>query len=312
MKHILSLVLFLGVFGAFSACDQPRDKTTGKTLDTPTTGEIDVWVDEGYRPVVESAIDVFDSIYRQAKIKAHYVSEGEAVAALIRDSVQVIVIPRKLGADELKYFTQRGFTPKMTPIAQDAVAFILNPSNPNTLFTRDQLRDVMSGKIAKWSDLDPASKLGAIRLVFDNPLSGSVRYVKDSICAGAPLPPNASALNTNAEVIDYVAKNPTALGIIAANIISDTDDSGVQAFRREIRLADVAEAPGKEGYGPYQAYMAEGNYPYKRTLYVINAQARPGLGLGFASYLAGDAQRLILKDGLLPTNAVTRLIEVQR
>ncbi|NJN80801.1 MAG: hypothetical protein HC797_10230 [Anaerolineales bacterium] len=136
--------------------------------------------------------------------------------------------------------------------------------------------------------------------------------MKDSILAGASLPANASALKTNSEVIDYVAKNKNALGIISANWISDTDDSGVQKFLKMIQLADIAESAGKEGYGPYQAYLQMGTYPYKRTVYVINAQARPGLGLGFASYLAGDGQRIVLKDGLLPANAVTRLIEVRR
>ncbi len=309
-QHLLFFSILLSM-SAFMACEQPRDQKTGKTLDTPTTGDLNIFVDEGYRPVIESAIDVFDSIYRQARVHPKYVSEGEAVAAIIRDSIQVVVIPRKLADDELKYFTQRGFTPKMTPIAYDAVAFILHPSNQDTVFTRDQLRDLLTGKLAKWSDLNPNSKLGAIRLVYDNPLSGTVRYVKDSIGGGAPLPPNASALNTNAEVIAYVAKTPGAVGIISANIISDTDDGGVQKFLTEIRLLRVSQATGERGFGPFQAYLATGQYPYKRTLYVINAQARPGLGLGLASYLAGDGQRLILKEGMLPANAVTRLIEIQ-
>ncbi|MBP6810220.1 MAG: hypothetical protein KA138_01765, partial [Saprospiraceae bacterium] len=88
---------------------------------------------------------------------------------------------------------------------------------------------------------------------------------------------------------------------------------GVKKFMREIKIADVAKETGKEGYGPYQAYLATGDYPYKRTVYIINAQARRnGLGAGFASYLAKDGQRIMLKDGLLPANAVTRLIKSSR
>lgn len=304
-------LLFLLLVSALVACQQPKDKS-GKTLDTPTTGEITIMADDGYRPIIETSIDVFDSIYKQSKINARYVSEGEAVAALIRDSVQVIVITRQLTADELKYFQGRGFVPKLTPIAYDALAFILHPSNRDTVFTKEQLQNILTGKITKWSQLNPKSPTGDIQLVFDHPLSGTVRYVKDSIIAGAALPPNASALKTNVEVIDYVAKHKNALGIISANWISDTDDSGVQKFLKEIKIADVAAKTGEEGYGPYQAYLAKGWYPYKRTVYVINAQARAGLGLGFASYLAGDGQRIVLKDGLLPANAVTRLIQVTR
>ena len=306
----MAINLAIGSLLIFS-CEQPRDKK-GKVLDTPTTGEITVMVDEGYQPVIASCIDVYDSIYRLSKIKAVYTSEGEATSALFRDSVQVIIISRQLTAEEMKYFESRGFKPKITPIAHDGVAFILNPANKDTVFTQAQIKDILAGKITKWTQVNPKSPFTDIQLVFDHPLSGTVRYVKDSILAGGSLSAIATALKTNTEVIDYVAKHRGAIGIIGANWISDTDDSGVQKFLKEIKLADIAEAPGKEGYGPYQAYLAKGWYPYKRTLYVINAQARAGLGLGLASYLAADGQRIFLKDGLLPANAVTRLIQVTR
>ena len=59
MKHTL---LFLALLAGLTACQQAKDKS-GKTVDTPTTGEINIMVDEGYRPIIESSIDVFDSIY---------------------------------------------------------------------------------------------------------------------------------------------------------------------------------------------------------------------------------------------------------
>ncbi|MCC6462754.1 MAG: substrate-binding domain-containing protein [Saprospiraceae bacterium] len=309
IRHYFFALLALSL--TLVACEQ-RGKD-GKVLDTPTTGHIRIMVDEGYKPIIASTIDVFDSIYRRASIDAQYTSEGEAVNAMIRDSIQVIIITRKLTEEELnKYFRPRGFTPPMTPIAHDAVAFIVHPDNRDTLFTVEQLHDILVGKTLKWSQLNPKSTLADIRLVFDNPLSGTVRYAKDSIAGGADLSPNASALQTNAEVIAYVAKNKNAIGIIGANWVSDTDDKGVQAFRREIKIADIAKKAGEEGFGPYQAYLATDRYPFKRTVYIINAQARKGLGLGFAAFLAGDnGQRIVLKDGLLPASAPTRIIQIQ-
>lgn len=311
MQRSVLICLFLSVL-YLQSCEEQKDKN-GKPVDSPTTGTVRIMVDEGYKPIVESSIDVFDSIYRQATINPIYTSEGEAVNALLRDSIQVIIITRKLTDNELKFFQQRGFTPPMTPIAHDAVAFILNPANADTVLTTSQLHDVLAGKTTKWNQLNPKSALGDIRLVFDNPLSGTLTYVKDSILMGAPVSTTASALKTNAEVIAYVGKNKNAIGVIAANWISDTDDRGVQQFRKEIRIADIAKKVGVEGYGPYQAFLATGDYPYKRTIYIINAQARKGLGLGFASFLAGDqGQRIVLKDGLLPAQSPTRLIKATR
>jgi phosphate transport system substrate-binding protein len=314
MRQYAFVLLFLSFFSLLlTACGQQKGKD-GKTLDSPTTGSIKVMVDEGYKPIVSTSIDVFDSIYRQATIEAIYTSEGEALKALLSDSIQVIVIPRALTEEELnKYFRPRGFTPYMTPIAYDAVAFIQHPENTDTVFTQAQIKDMLTGKIRRWREVNPKSKLGDLRLVFDNALSGTVRYAKDSIAGGAPLSPQASALNTNEEVIQYVSKNKNAVGIISANLISDTDDGGTQAFLKEIRLVRVAKEPGERGYGPWQAYLATGDYPYKRTIYVINAQARKGLGLGFAAFLAGNTgQTIVLKDGLLPANAVTRVIQIER
>jgi phosphate transport system substrate-binding protein len=308
IHYVVFIIFLLALVGCG---DSNTNQTPKKTLDTPTTGEISVMIDEGYQPIVASTIDVFHSLYKRAKINPIYTSEGEAIKAITADSIQVIVITRKLTANELEYFTQRGFTPKITPVAYDAVGFIVNPANRDTVFSEIQMRDILTGKITNWSQVNPRSKLGDIRLVFDNPLSGTVRYAKDSICGGAPLSPKASAMNINTDVIGYVAKQKNAIGIISANWISDADDKGVQKFLKEIALVDIAKTEGAEGFGPYQAYLATGQYPYKRTVYVINAQARNGLGLGFASFLAGDTgQRIVLKDGMLPAQAPIRLMKV--
>jgi phosphate transport system substrate-binding protein len=39
---------------------------------------------------------------------------------------------------------------------------------------------------------------------------------------------------------------------------------------------------------PSQNNLAEGTYPLARDLYIINCQGYSGLGMGFASFVAGD------------------------
>lgn len=312
MRNIF-IFSFLWMLGLVACGGGGQPGQPSQELDTPTKGFIRIMVDEGYQPIIETSIDVFDSIYRQAKIEAKYVPEGQAIKALVDDSIQVIVITRKLSTEENDYFTQKnGAAPKTTAIAFDAVAFILHPENRDTVFTVGQIRDLLTGKITKWSQINPKSKLGDIRVVFDHAQSGTVRYAKDSILNGQPIFAGASALQTNEEVIKYVAKSKSAIGIIGANWVSDTDDGGVQQFLSEVQLADIASEPGAEGFGPYQAYLAQGNYPFKRTVYVINTQYRAGLGLGLASFLASDpGQRIVMKSGMLPANVPIRLIKTK-
>ncbi len=309
------------IFNALALClfgcggESKPGQANQTELDGPTYGYIKMLVDEAYRPVIETSIDVFDSIYRKAKIDARYLPEGQCMKALVDDSVDVIVITRHLTKDESDFFLAKsgGIPAKITAIAFDALAFILHPDNRDTVFTVQQIQEILGGKTRKWAQINPKSKLGDIQVVFDHAQSGTVRYARDSILGGQPVFAGATAVQTNEQVIDYVAKHKNALGIIGANWISDTDSGGVQKFLKEIQLADIAKVPGAEGFGPYQAYLAQGNYPFKRTVYIVNTQNRAGLGLGFASYLAGDSgQRIVLKSGLLPANTPIRLIQTHR
>lgn len=304
-----NLALLLSTLLFASSCEQKRPD--GKELDGPTFGEISILVDEGYEPVITSVIDVFDTIYGRAKINARYVPESEAVNALLNDSVEVIIVPRSLKEQELAYYKKKGIVPKMTLIAHDAVAFIINPANKDSVLTVDQIKGIMTGEITSWKQINPKSSQGNITIVFDNANSSNVRYCRDSIAGGAALPNSASAVKTNSEVIDYVSKNKGAIGIIGANWISDSDDKGVQSFLKNIVLVDVASQPGAEGFGPYQAYLATKQYPFRRSMYLINCQGRAGLGLGLASFLASDpGQRIMMKEGLLAANIPIRLMQV--
>jgi phosphate transport system substrate-binding protein len=306
-----SLILFaaLAAFSLIAACDS--GSSGSKVSDSPVSGELRIMVDEGFQPIIASAVDVFDSVYRLAKIHPTFTAEGVAVKALMDDSIQFIIIPRQLSAAELGYFKNRGYEPETTPIAHDAIAFILNPANNDTIISVGQLKEIFKGSISNWSEISGKSSLGKIQIVFDNPASSIVRYVRDSI-SGAPLPANAAALQNNAQVLEYVSKNKNAIGIIAANWISDTDDKGAQHFRSEIRIVDVLSPLHSKARGPYQAYLQLNQYPFRRTMYCINGQPKRGVGLGFASFLAGrDGQLIILKDGMLPASMPPRIISVQ-
>lgn len=49
------------------------------------------------------------------------------------------------------------------------------------------LTKILTGKITKWKELDPQSKLGDIQVVFDNANSSTVPLRDRFVCGGAPL-----------------------------------------------------------------------------------------------------------------------------
>ncbi|GAB3202672.1 phosphate transport system substrate-binding protein [Pontibacter aydingkolensis] len=284
-----------------------------KELDTPTTGSIKISVDESFQPIIESQISTFEGIYKYANIDAAYKAEGQVVQDMLNDSTRVVVLSRELNDGEKAVFDKYKRIPRTTKIAIDAVALIVNKNNKDTLLTIDELKKIFSGKVKTWKELNEDSKLGDITIVFDNNNSSTARYVRDSLIAGQPLPSNTFASNSHKALIDYVNQNENALGVIGVNWISDFDDANVIGFMNKIKVVGISRDPAPFStdsyFQPYQAYIAQAEYPLRRYLYVISTEGRTGLGTGFASYVAGDkGQRIILKSGLVPATMPVRVV----
>jgi phosphate transport system substrate-binding protein len=123
------------------------------------------------------------------------------------------------------------------------------------------------------------------------------------------LPPNSFAVSSDSAVVDYVSMNVNAIGFIGSSWISDNDDSTTNKFLGTISVAGLSK--GDEYYQPYQAYIAQGEYPLSRDVVVISREARAGLATGFIAFVAGDkGQRIVLKAGLVPGTMPLRIIEI--
>jgi len=191
---------------------------------------------------------------------------------------------------------------------------VVNNSNPDSLITVDQLRQILTGEVTNWNQIYPNSKLGKIVTVFDNPNSSTVRFAIDSICGGKAISANLNAQNTNAEVLEYVARTPQALGLVGVNWLANKLDTTNLSFNDVVSVMSVSNervATTENSYKPYQAYLFYGYYPLTRNVYIIINDPRSALPSGFTSFLTSQrGQRVILKAGLVPATQPIRVVHV--
>jgi phosphate transport system substrate-binding protein len=305
-SNMKALILFIPALLFISAC-QDRDKQ-GRVLDTPTSGFIKIAVDESLRPLLEAEISTFEALYTRADIEPSYYPEAEAIDALLKDSVRLAVVTRRFTQEEKDYFKDIKITPTELDVAISAVALIVHRENQDTLINIDQLRALLQGKISSWNELDGKNKAG-IEIVFDNPNSGLIRHLKDSIAHVEKLPANTFAAENNEAVIEYVSENKNALGLIGLEWISDKDDSTSNSFLERVRVMSIAG--DTTHFKPYQAYLALKYYPLARRITILSREARKGLGTGFMAFVASErGQRIVLKAGLVPVTMPLRVVEV--
>ena len=293
MKELFLVLTFISCI----SCTE-RDKQ-GNALDTPTSGTISIAADESMKPMVDAQVAASEGIYQYAHIDVHYTSETRALQMLIHDSVRLAIIGRPLPEQEKQIITSQKIIPSELKMATGGIALITNNLAADSIITIDDLKNLLSGT--------PVREFS--KIVFDQPGSGIIKFLADTLRLDKGLAANCFALAGSQAVVSYVAQQPGTLGLIDVCWISDRDDSTANSFLDSIKV--LAVAAQTEAFQPYQAYLAQRKYALSRDVFVFSREARSGLGSGFTAFVASDkGQRIVLKSGLVPATMPIRIIEI--
>ena len=304
---LLNLAILLLMISCKSGGPKPLDET-------PTRGNITISVDESFQPLIDTEIYTFTSLYQNAFVKPMYKPEFDVVNDFMDDSVRVMVTSRKLPDDQIQYLKEKLIVVRSVTFAYDALALITNLENLDTLLSYNNVRDIFRGQVKTWKEIDGKSKLGKISVIFDNTKSGNIRYFKELFEITDTLGDNFFAVNNNAEVIDYVSRNPEAMGIISVNWISDLDDPRSRNFLSKVNVLAISQQFVNDGsfYRPHPGFIADKSYPFIREVYITSRETFSGLGSGFLQWATGEqGQRIVLKSGLVPATMPIRLVQVK-
>ncbi len=297
----IKMFLLMGFSTLFfsAGCNRGSNPT-----DTPTSGSITISVDETYKPLIDSEINTFESIYKYAKINPQYKPETDIFNDIMNDTIRVIIAARKFNKDEVEQFKKWEIVPRETKIAYDGVALIGSMDLKDTVFTIDKIQSLLSGEKI-------SNTLKQTKIVFDNTNSSTLRFLSEKTNV-KKFSSNSFALKSNSAVLDYVSKEKNCIGVIGVNWISDPYDSTNLNFLKTVKVLEIVSGEDGESYKPYQAYIAEKFYPLYREVYLLSKEPYNGLGTGFAGFVASDrGQRIVLRFGLVPATMPIRLVELR-
>lgn len=292
----LSVLCFL-----FAACN--RDKKSKSLSDSRTSGTTTILVDQSFSNILDNQIMVFCDDYPDAKVNTIEGNEAKILPQFLNGEKRMIILSRMLTQNELSFY-KRKQTPVYTDrFAIDGIALITNSQNTDTTITAQEVFDTMRGK-------------GKRKLVFDNASSSTVRYFMDSAKVNTLPSSGVYTLNSNPDVIKYVAEHPEYIGVLGIHWLNPNKTDNV-SYLSKVKVMSVKNLPGKKGgdkyYKPDQNSLINGIYPFLRNVYLINAEGTNGLGTGFANWLNSPrGQLIVLKSGLGPHKMISREFNIRR
>ncbi len=284
-------VVFIAVICLVVACND--DKTKHAT-DTPISGTINISVDESFRPVIEQAIKVYEGSYPGTKIIAHYKTESECFKDFRSDTAnRMIIVTRGLNDKENRFYKDSlGFTPATNMIAWDAVTVVTNIDNTDTLYTLEDLQQLLQGK-----------KGNSKKVIFDGlSATSTVHFAIDSILHGGSFDTSVvQAAPSSKEVLNYIAANKNAIGLVGISWIGNPEDSAQVNMLKKVKIAYVqCKLCDSTPYvKPTQGGIITKRYPLVRGLYYILKENYSGLGSGFGDFLYFERGQLIFKRAYL-------------
>ncbi len=286
-RSLFSILLLLVVFN-FSCTDNGKKQFEA---DSPKNGTIHISVDETFKPVIDEQLKVYHAAFPNTNIIVDYKPEADCFRDLKLDSTRMVIVAKGLSKQEAEYYkSYLTYYPAFQTVAYDAVAVILNIDNPDSTYTLNKLKDILTGK-------------KDITAVMDgNNATSTVRFLNDSVMHKLPFGKNVVSAGGSEKVIDYVTKNKNAIGFVGLSWIGNTYEPKQQEMLKHVKLAlvECKTCEEKDMFAkPSQATITYMQYPLARPLFYILKENYAGLGTGFINFMELERGQLIFRRSCL-------------
>lgn len=291
MKKIKYLILILSLI-QFLSCEK-KDKK----IISHQEGEMTIYADPANESLLRALTDIYTMKFPKVKFDFVYKPENQILKDLIDTVAYAAFINRPLTDEQTEYIRQKtDVTPRSTLLAYDAVIFVTSPENRIDSVTFDMLRNgILSGD-------------GEV--IFDNGNSGNFNTVKDVLKLELPKGKAVQAVNSTDEVIEYVQRVKTSIGVIGLNEISEPDSKRAKEILEKIKVLPVVDQNNKIQKPEIPNILAL-SYPFFKGVYFIVREPGFGIGSGFSRFAGSQQGQLIVgREGLQPNYLYPREVQV--
>lgn len=213
---------------------------------------------------------------------------GVGIAALPENTTDIAMASRRIKFGEKMKFAEIGLDAREVIVAYDALAVVVNPSNPVDSLTREQLEAIFRGKITNWKDVGGEDR--KIVVYSRETSSGTYEFFKESVLDNKNYMSSILSMPATGAIIQSVKQTKGAIGYI-----------GLAYLNRFVKPLAVSYDGGRHYAEPSVRTAADGSYPIVRPLYYYYDAEKESVVSPFVSYVLSDeGQASVLEQGFVP------------
>lgn len=258
MKKILAFALSaVMALALLAGCGNQTDNNSsnndngGDASDTPAasvSGTVSTDGSTSMEKVIGALSESYMAANKDVTVNYNPTGSGAGITAVQEGTCDIGLSSRALKDEE------KAAGLKETVLAYDGIAIIVNPENPVSDLTLEQIADIYTGRITNWKDL--GGNDAEIVLIGREAGSGT-RDGFETITGTSDACQYRQELTSTGDVITTVAQNPDAIGYASLASIKDT-----------VKALSVG------GIVPTEDSVKDGSYAIQRPFVLVTVEGR--------------------------------------
>jgi len=282
-------ILLIVILGCGRANSQPLGNNTTTISDTIEN--------KGSDTIVNLALawaEHYQELNPDVRISVTGGGSGTGIAALINGTVDIANASRKIKPEEIEAANSNGSEPVEFIIARDAIAVIVNPTNPIDRLTLQQISDIYSGKINNWNEIGGEDR-PIVRLSRETNSGTHIYFLEQVLRLG--MKENKTFFSSNTLLMPSsegigaeIRHNPNAIGY-----------DGLGYVTEDLKVIAVARFDTGDYILPSAATVNDNSYPIARDLYMYTNGEPTGVVETYLDWLLSPQGQLIVTElGFVP------------
>lgn len=285
-KYLFIMLLLLITLSSFSGCRKNRSESAENSIQIKGS---DTMVN-----LTQSWAEEFIKTHPRCQLAVTGGGSGTGIGAFISKTCDIVQSSRMMEEKEINEAQKNGINPVKFIMAMDGIEIVVNPSNPVSKLTMDELRDIFMGTVKNWKYYGGPD--AEIIILSREVNSGTHVFFKEHVLrrgnnkSTEEFAREALLMPSSQGIADEISNNPEAIGYFGMGY-----DSPKQ------KVITVAKDKNSTYYKPTGENILSNKYPISRPLYFYTDNIPQGEIKGFMDFaFSGEGQKIVKDVGFVP------------
>lgn len=284
LKNLFWLIGFAGLLlGSGCSNDAEQAKTNGKTVSEARY--LSIKGSDTMVHLVSSWAEKFMAEHPEADLSVTGGGTGTGIAALLNGTTDVCAASRRIKPQEMALAAKQGFTPVEYSVALDGIAVVVNPANPVSELTLEELRKIFTGAVSNWQQVGGPDQ--PILVMSRESSSGTFVFFQEMVLDKRDYTDKALFMQGTSAIINNIANDKWSIGYVGLGYTMGAKD--------KVKVVDVAAKAGSTAVSPSDTTVKDGSYPIARPLFLYTAGAAAGATRDFIDFALGSNGQEIVR-----------------